>query len=434
MGRGGAEEFVLDFDEPDSDQDGAPDAVGPPRRRRNGPGVPRPVALWAGVAGLLVVAGVLIAPPPPGPSWGVSPGWASVPVRQWTVPLAAPAGDRTWMTVQEDRVLVFGADGLDAYDRADGQHRWSATDVGRCALADTTPVCLTGSGPGAVVSVFDALGGVRQVASPEAVAATLHQGDLVVLAEDTAGDYELTVHVGLDRDEVTWSASIEAHRDVFGDAPPDVSAPDGLVLVSTGELYRVGSGEQIPGSWSRPWFDDGPIIGWASDRSQVIPPGTAEVVDLPGFGIPAMIDDGSAPSVTIVQSDDFSTMDAMTADGDVLWDASTGWAVVRLGDSVLMSDSDTGVRDVRTGEWLWSIPGLVTCPCRGDASGLLLFSYEYDDESELGGLTDVRLLGLRMADGAVLWEVPLADDALVADSDDAFAVLADEQLTLYSRT
>ncbi|CAM3733134.1 hypothetical protein OCAE111667_24080 [Occultella aeris] len=157
MGRGGAEEFILDFDEPG--RDGDPDVAAPPRRRRDGPDLPRPVALWASVAVLLVVTGILTAPPPPGP-----------------------------------------------------------------------------------------------------------------------GDH----------------------------------------------------------------------------RSQVVLPGTTEVVDLPGLGIAAMIDDGSSPSVTIVQSEDFTTVEAMTADGEVLWDAASGWAAVRLGDPVLMSDSTSGARDVRTGEWLFA--------------------------------------------------------------------------------
>ncbi|MBZ2199455.1 hypothetical protein [Occultella gossypii] len=434
MGRGGAEEFVLDFDEPDSDQAGDPEAVPPPRRRRDGPDLPRPAALWSGVAVLLVVTGILVAPPPPGPSWGVSPGWSSAPVRQWTVPLAGPADDLTWMTVEDDQVLIGGADRLDAYDRADGSHRWSVVDVARCALADSMVVCVAGTGAEATVSVVDSGGAVREVALPGTVAATLNGGDLVVLAEDAAGDYVLTVHVGIDPDQVRWTTSVAARRDVFGDTPPSVRSWDDLVLVGTGDLYRARSGEQIPGSWSWLWLDDKPLVNWRDDQAQAILPGTAEVVGLPGLGVPAMIDDGSPPSVTIVQSEDFTTMEARTADGEVLWDAPLGWALVRLGDAILMSDSETRARDVRTGEWLWSFPGFVTCPCRGDASGLLLFSYEFDQASESGGLTDVRLLGLRIADGEVLWEVPLADDALVADADNAFAVLADEQLTLYSRT
>ncbi|WP_163544186.1 hypothetical protein [Occultella kanbiaonis] len=429
MGRGAAEEFVLDFDEPD--QAGEPDAAAPPRRRQDGPGLPRPVALWAGVAVLLVVTGILIAPPPPGPSWGVGPGWTDAPVLQWSVPLSAPVRGQTWLTVQDDHVLVIGEDRIDAYDRADGTHRWSVADVERCELGDGIPVCVSGPGADAVVSIVAEDGGVLEVPFPGAVTATLHRGDLVVLAEGAADDFELTVHVGTDRDSVRWGALIEYRREEFGDAAPRVRARDDLVLVSTGSLFRARSGEEIPGSWSWPWFDGSPLITWGEGGGQVILPGTAQVVDLPGLGVPAMIDDGSRPPVTIVQSDDYISMDAVAEDGEVLWQAESGWPVVRFGDAIIMGDADSGARDVRTGEWLWSIPGFVSCSCRGNPSGLLVSIHDLDPD---GGPTNRRLIGLRVTDGAILWELPVTDDALVADTDEALAILVDGQLTLYSRT
>ncbi|MBZ2199448.1 PQQ-like beta-propeller repeat protein [Occultella gossypii] len=427
MGRGAAEEFVLDFDEPDPGPDGTEEPRGPAGRRRKHRGRPRPLALWAGVAVLLVVAGILVAPPPPGPSWGVSPGWSSAPVQQWTVPLAVPAGDRTWMSVQEDHVLVVGEGRVDAYDRADGTRRWAATDMGQCVLAATTPVCVWGSGADARVSVVGEDGAVREVALPGVVAATLHRGDLVALTEDAAGGYELTLHAHLDPAALRWTTAVEVPDEQLGGAPPDILARDDLLLVTTGGLYRASSGEQIPGSWASQRRDS-PLVSWDSGGAQQILPGTDGLLDLPGRGWPALIDDGSPPAVAIVQSER-GDVAAVAGDGQVRWRAPSGYPFARLDGVILIGGpEDISARATDSGDLLWTRPENFHCPCRGDSSGLLLHAFGPE-----GVRTGSRLIGLRIADGEVLWELPLADSALVADVDDAFAVLSDQQLTLYSR-
>ncbi|WP_163544193.1 PQQ-binding-like beta-propeller repeat protein [Occultella kanbiaonis] len=433
MGRGGAEEFVLEFDEPDHAPDTAEPAHGPAGRRRKRRGVPRPLALWAGVAVLLVVAGILVAPPPPGPSFGVSPGWASAPVPQWSVPVVATeAFPGVW--VQEDHVLVVGKDRLDAYDRADGTHRWSVTDVGQCMLAQSTPVCVSGSGADAHVAIVGDDGTVREVVAPGAVAATLHQGDLAVLTGTAVMGYELTLHAGLDLAEPRWSAAVEAPDELLGGAPPGVLVWGDLLLVTTtGALFRARNGEQVPGNWAYQ-LQESPLIGWGGDRMQQILPGTDRVMDLPAIGWTALIDDGAPPQVTIVQSAAGAgdSVEAVNEDGQVLWQSTIAFPIARLGDVLLMTTpGDSMARAPTSGDLLWSSPVRLACPCRGDSSGLLMYAYEIDTE---GAQTDTRLIGLRVADGEVLWEVPLADGAMVGDADDAFAVLVDQQLTLYSRT
>ncbi|MBZ2199447.1 hypothetical protein [Occultella gossypii] len=441
MARGRAEEFDLDFDEPTAAQDGDETGPVPADRRRKSQGVPRPLVLWAGVSVILVIAGILtVPPPPPGPSWGVGPGWSSPPVEQWTVPLTVPATELTSLSIEEESVLVAGPDRLDAYDRADGTLRSAVSDVQRCAVADAAPdvmaVCISGAGANALVAIVDSSGDVREVALPGAVSATLRGDDLVVLTEAGDAGYELTLHAGLDPAELRWSNSVAAPNlaagvETVGDETPRVRVQEGdLVLLSTGDLYRAATGEQIPGSWSQ-YPDDRALISWDGERTQLLLPGADEVLDLPRLGWPSLINDGSSPAVAMLPSEsDGSSTDAVTWDGDLLWQGPTEQPVARFGDVILLTGSDSGGRRVSTGTRLWSIPDLVLCPCRGDASGLLVHAVEYGRE----GIVDTRLLGLRVTDGEMLWELYLADGARVADTDEALAVLVDGQLTLYSRT
>ncbi|CAM3733358.1 hypothetical protein OCAE111667_24115 [Occultella aeris] len=431
MGPVGAEEFVLDFDEPDPAPERSEEARGLARRWWGGPGVPRPLALWAGVAVLLVVAGILVAPPPPGPSWGVGPGWSSPPVQEWTVPLVA-VEEFPGVSIREDHVLVVGADRLDAYDRADGTHRWSVTGVEDCVLAEASTVCVSGSPADSEVVIVSDDGTVRKVVVPGVVAATLHRGDLAILTESADGGYELTLQSGLDPAEPTWSATVEAPDEMLRDASPRVVVWDELLLViGTGALFRARNGERVPGSWAYQ-LDDGPLIGWRGNSTQQILPGTDRVMDLAGVGWPALIDDGSPPQVTIMQATDATDfVEAVAEDGQVLWQSPFAFPIARIGNALLLGGPDASVaREPSSGDLLWTVPENLACPCRGDASGLLVYAYGMGPD---GALADTRMIGLRIADGEILWEVPLGDSALLADTDDAFAVLADQQLTLYSR-
>ncbi|CAM3733371.1 PQQ-binding-like beta-propeller repeat protein [Occultella aeris] len=438
MARGRAEEFVLDFDEPAAAE--GVDAAGPvpADRRRKIRGVPRPLALWAGVSVVLVLAGILtVPPPPPGPSWGVGPGWSSPPVEQWTVPLTVPAGELTSPTITAEHVLVVAPDRLDAYDRADGTLRWSVTDLHRCTVADAVVVCVSGAGVDARVAIVDTGGAVHELAVPGAASATLRGEDLVVLTEAGEAGYELALHAGLDPAQVRWSTPIAipdapAGTEVVGDDTPRVRVQVGdLVLLSTGDLYRAETGEQVSGSWSE-YPNEDALLSWDGERGQLMLPHTNEVLDLPGAALPSLIDDGSSPAVAIMESESGGgSSDVVTWDGDVLWHGTSGLPVARLGDLLLVAGSgDSGARRVGTGTQLWSIPDYLLCPCRGDVSGLMVYAAEFG----LEGISGARLLGLRPADGEVLWEIPLGDGARVADTDEAVAVLADGQLALYSRT
>ncbi|WP_163544194.1 hypothetical protein [Occultella kanbiaonis] len=449
MARGRAEEFVLDFDEPGPVHDGGADAPGRAERRRKIRGVPRPLVLWAAVSVVLVVAGVLtMPPPPPGPNWGVGPSWSSPPVEQWTVPLESPTDELTELWIGADAVLVAGADRLDAYDRADGTVRWSVTDVQRCtvldagvdadadAVAQELAVCVSGSGADAGVAIIGTDGAVRQVVVPGAASASLHGEDLVVLTERAEAEYELTLYAGLEPSQVRWSASVEfpalpAGADLAGDQTPRVRVLAGdRVLLNTGGLYSAATGEKVPGSWSAS-TGEGALVSWEGERTRLILPGTDEVLEWPGLGWLSVIDDGSSPALIIrVSETDGSSIEAVTWDGDVLWRGAQRWPVARFGDILLLSGPDTGAIRASTGTELWSIPDQLTCPCRGDASGLLVYALDYGPASLIGA----RLIGLRPADGEVLWEIPLDEGVLVADTDEAIAVLVDGQLTLYSRT
>ncbi|TDE94820.1 hypothetical protein EXU48_08465 [Occultella glacieicola] len=426
MGRGRVDEFVLDFDEPALAADPGRPAGTTSRSAGASAGWRSPV-LWGSFAVLLVVLGIVVAPPPPVPSWRVGPAWSQPPEQRWSVPLSATMSSPR-LVVEDAHVFVADDGRIDAYGRTDGELRWSIAEVHDCVRAELF-VCLSGSGADAVVSVVDDDGTVRTVPAPGALAATLYRGDLILLTEGAAAGDDLTLHVGLDLDQLRWSTAVEAADEFRSLGRPGVIMRDDLVLVSNGALYRARTGEHIPGSWSYQ-LEDAPLISWGGGRSQYIPPGTDRVLDLPGLGWPALVDDGSVPPVTLAQGTG-DVMEAMDADGQVLWQVPYGIPLARLGGVlVILGSSTVSGREPRTGELLWTTPENMLCPCRGDASGLLLYAFEVDPD---GALTNTRLVGMSIADGKILWEMPMPDGAVIGDAEDAVAVLLDDQLSLYAR-
>ncbi|MBD7918694.1 PQQ-binding-like beta-propeller repeat protein [Cellulomonas sp. Sa3CUA2] len=251
-----------------------------------------------------------------------------------------------------------------------------------------------------------------------AVSSFVFTGEVLAVATRGGTGSERVTHVRA----VTWDGA--SAWDLTIPEPGD-DEPSQIYLAELGDLVGVATPTELRlvdarGRTVRTLpLDGGYVAGWGGDVLYVMTSdvdGTTTVVrpdgdvDVTGYVVPALVDDGSVPGLTVTSDDGLLT--AWDGEGARLWSSELAppASVIVLGGRVLL-DAGRGLAalDARTGDELWTndvsgadpvtdgrhVYALVSAPSRGQRS---------------------EMVALDPADGSEVWRAPLPDgtDELIA--------------------
>lgn len=400
---------------------------------------------WLALGALLVLAGIVAAPAPPGEQIGII-GSTAEPEQQWQVEIGDDGSSpitglddlpALWLT--EDAVVYVGYSRIQAHDLHDGRQIWAAegSDL-RCHLTDPVILCASGSGTEAeLVRLHTTEGETDRTPDAGLLAALAVEEDIITLHTED-GDMTVT------RDGLQGSHGWSHHLE---DEPWLDDSPLTAWLHLAGEKLLVGVGGSL-GGWGAILTaetgrsaDIGDIFRLYPDRQSPVEQWLAidlynSVYRIDSEGDPG---DPEPPQAPLLRIDDDPTSDLILAVTDnaltagyareePLWsrDPQEGlpWPLARLGDVVIAQEADglTGL-DLSTGEEVWHRSGLGIHPLFSDGQVLVHL---------LNGADQPLIVGTDAATGQDLFEVVYPGYRLFSSalSDGSLAVLSEEGLTL----
>ncbi|HLS15792.1 MAG TPA: PQQ-binding-like beta-propeller repeat protein [Beutenbergiaceae bacterium] len=466
--RAGADEFALNLDAAE-DQD----ASGADHRypAKTVPIWHRPV-LWLLCGGVLIATGVLTAPVPPGPPFGIIDNVVE-PVHQWQVDLGYDGmpedGEEGVVPTPEvwlagGRVLYVEPDQVTALDAADGSALWQSTGTDlRCELNEPVLLCVSGYAEDAeLVHLHLEQGEVARGSEPDLVGVIPHRGDVITLHATGAG-VAAARRAGGDGlasgDGQVWSTPLNADPLWPDDVPAedrdpyvalDIAGDQVMVLVTahivssdgatthsgtaggvldaaTGEPQDLGGAEPI-----------GPISSgldthWLLSDSEYEPVARIDTDGerhrARGFGETVLlVDDGAHAGLDLERGETLRAFSTRT--GRTAWEHAPGenglaWPVARLDEVLVVTahDSMLGL-DLNTGEELWASTGQARMTGYSDGEVLVVVA------SRNGSAT---FIGLEARSGAERFEVKIGGSWVTSfDMDGRRAVtLTTEGLSLW---
>lgn len=433
-------EFTLD------DGEGQPDSPGATGRGASGTARPavaptgpdgwRTALPWVSRAVVLILIGVLAAPPrPPEVSpWGRVDDLSTAPQAAWSV--APTDGPVQSALIADGMLITVRADDIQGREPRTGAVVWTeeASDA-RCSTDGTNLVCVDADSR--VLELDPDSGAVTTRQLPDAVLATRSDGDLFVL---TAGERPAVQRIS--GEQTIWSTRVQIDR---GSAPfgVELTVLAGHVLTtraisaqappeSHGSAYDAATGEWVsdgaphnvrragPGAWQLMGADGGLLFVRGSARPQ-------QLAHVPlGYD-----DDWEGPEQVAVRGAESSGV-LDTASGQWRWQTDAPLTpVARLAGMLISRTSAQGApasqgRDAGTGEVLWERPeSWLRCPCLADESTLAAIEVAFsvaDGAITTSGEED--LIALDAGTGEVRWQLDLPGEtfAVLSDGEHLIAV------------
>lgn len=437
--RAGEDEFALDIDA--GTDTGAPGAD----HRRRVPTAPfwrRPL-LWLLCGAVLIAAGVLSAPVPPGPPFGIIDDVVE-PVQQWEVDLGYDGmpedGEEGVVHVPElwlagETVLYVEPEQVTALDAADGSPLWRAggTDL-RCELREPVLLCTSGHAEGAeLIHLHLEQGEVARDSEPDLVGAFPHRGDSITLHATPAGvaaarrasdggqvwaaplhgdppwpgdvpaeDQDLYVDLGVAGDQVM--VQVITHVVSSDGATSESGAVGGVLDAATGEPRDLG-GAELVGSIS-----SGLDTHWLLARSEHEPvvridaDGEHHRVRRSGATIALLADDGARTRLDFEMGETLRAFSTRT--GRTAWEHTSGEngfarPVARLGEVLVVTESDSMIGlDLDSGAELWTHAGRAMVTGYSDGEVLVVVA-------DVNGATS--FLGVEARNGTEQFEVQIGE-------------------------
>ena len=399
---------------------------------------------WASCAVVLILIGVLTAPPRPsdvGP-WGRVDDLTTEPQSAWSI---GAAGDEFRSALIADGMLITVRESeIQGRDPSTGQVQWAEeADAARCTTDGTALVCVDADSR--VLELDAGTGAATAQEIPDAVLATRAEGDLFVL---TAGERPALQR--LSGEQTVWSTRVHLDR---GSAPfgVELTVLAGHVLTTRataaagprdghGSAYDAATGEWLAegaphnvtpagtGAWQLMGSDGGQLFVRGADQPQQLAqvalgyddawtgPDQVAITGAESSGVDAGSGVGAAGAVQTGVLD--------IGRGEWRWATEQPMAPVARLDGVLIAQtsandlSATQGRDVATGEVLWDRSETwLRCPCLADEDTLMAVEVGFAPATltRSGGYEDLIALDART--GQLRWEQDLPGEM--------FAVLSD---------
>lgn len=391
--RAGEDEFALDIDAGGGEE--APGADG--RRTADRRPFWRRPLLWLLCGAVLITAGVLTAPVPPGPPFGMIDEVVE-PVQQWEVDLGYDGmpedGEEGVVHVPEvwlagETVLYVEPEQVTALDAADGSRLWQAggTDP-RCELNEPVLLCASGHAEDAeLVHLHLEQGEVARDSEPDLVGAFPHRGDVITLHATDAG---VTAARRASNGGQVWAAPLHGDQLWPDDAPAedrdlyldlDIAGDQVMVLVTTHVVSSdgatthsgavagmldaaTGDPQDLGGAEPVGSISNGLDTHWLLADSEYEPvariDGDGEHHRVRGSGdsMVLLVDDGARTRLDFEMGEPlrvFSTRTGRTEWEHAPRENSMTRPVARLGEVLVVTEPDSMIGlDLDSGEELWT--------------------------------------------------------------------------------
>ncbi|WP_147918699.1 PQQ-binding-like beta-propeller repeat protein [Ruania zhangjianzhongii] len=433
-------EFALD----DGAHGAGDDSPGPGAgRERRAPAPPGPerrraVLPWVGCAVVLILVGVLTAPPRPsevGP-WGRVDDLTTDPQAAWS--MGAAGGEIRSALIADGMLITVRESDIQGRDPSTGEVQWAEeADAARCNTDGTALVCVDADSRVLELDADTGTATTREI--PDALLATRAEGGLFVLTtgerpalQRFADGHSLwSTPVHIDRGPVPFGEELTV---LAGHVLTTSATPAGERAESHGSAYDARTGEWLgeggphhlaqagPGAWQLTGSDGGRLFVRGADQPQQLAHVRLGYDDAWDGPDQVAISGAGAASAQEDEGRGGGVLD--TENGRWRWSTEEPMVPVARVDGVVVADtSAAGLsavqgRDAATGEVLWQrAETWLRCPCLADESTLVAVEVGFAPATLTRSAEYEDLIAVDAGTGEQRWQVDL--------SGETFAILTD---------